>query len=181
MTDATPNPDPAMHGRPPITIRAGACARPLSSLPLSQRLGSALLNAGVMYLGDLCGRSYGDLNRLPLITPRCLLELRALVDRINGGDSIEFRTRPPYWLRDGWSRIAIPVAYRDMPLVEFVLSVRLEGVLTRAGLKRMGNLHGHNWGWFYVQRGAGPKLARELNGLVNEMEAARCQPDNGGS
>jgi hypothetical protein len=67
--------------------------------------------------------------------------------------------------------IDIPAGLRNQPLEAWQTSVRLTGVLRRAGVRVLGDLHGRKVGDFAWERNCGPKTLHELDSLARRAQS----------
>ena len=68
--------------------------------------------------------------------------------------------------------IHIPVDLRGQPIEYMATSVRLAGVLRRANIRVLGDLHGRKVDDFALQRNCGPKTLYELDALVRQEHSS---------
>jgi Sigma-70, region 4 len=68
--------------------------------------------------------------------------------------------------------IEIPAGLRDQPLEAWRMSVRLSGVLRRAGVRVLGDLQGRKVGDFALERNCGLKTLNELDSLARSAQSA---------
>src|SRR6266566_835129 len=66
--------------------------------------------------------------------------------------------------------IHIPVDLRGRPIKFMAPSVRLAGVLRRANIRALGDLHGRKVDDFTSQKNCGPKTLHELDALVRQID-----------
>ena len=67
--------------------------------------------------------------------------------------------------------IDIPAGLRDQSLEAWQTSVRLSGVLRRAGVRVLGDLQGRKVGDFACERNCGPKTLHELDSLARSAQS----------
>ncbi len=68
--------------------------------------------------------------------------------------------------------IHIPVDLRGQPIDRMAMSVRLTGVLRRANIRVLGDLHGCKLDDFALQRNCGYKTLHELDALVRQAHSS---------
>jgi Sigma-70, region 4/Bacterial RNA polymerase, alpha chain C terminal domain len=74
-------------------------------------------------------------------------------------------------LRGCAETIDIPAGLRDQSLEAWRMSVRLSGVLRRAGVRVLGDLQGRKVGDFALERNCGSKTLRELDSLARSAQS----------
>src|SRR6187200_3181862 len=68
--------------------------------------------------------------------------------------------------------IQIPGDVRDQAMESMAMSVRLAGVLRRANIRVLGDLHGYKLDDFAWQRNCGYKTLHELDALVRQAHSS---------
>ncbi len=72
--------------------------------------------------------------------------------------------------------IDIPAGLRDQSLEAWQMSVRLTGVLRKAGVRVLGDLHGRKVGDFAWERNCGAKTLHELDWLAHRAQSGAENP-----
>lgn len=161
LTSLTPPP------ADPILVPESWRDRPVRGLPISGRLFNALSRRGCHLLGDLDGRDFAELREPPPDGEGVVEELRGLLAR---AAEVMADTAGEAMLPTGI--IVLPEAAWGCPLLEQGLSVRLGNVCDRAGLRRLGDLHGRSYEEFSKLRNCGRRSVAELARIVARAQAA---------
>ncbi len=160
-----------------IVIPEAATGFPLAVFKMPSRLRNILHFLGFKCAGELRGREYRHFLRMPGIGVRTLQDLRNLVRQIQEGPG---DAPPP--LIEKKRRVSpcfvVPEAVRGVVPYGLPISARLDGVLRRMGIARLGDLHGMELSEMHMMSGCGPKTLQEAWQLI-EQALARfgSQPD----
>lgn len=168
--------DPLSHRGLAVSIPPSMRGRLIITLPVSGCLGQGLLREGYWRLGALHGLRYDEFLECSHVGPATVNELRILVGHILRGVFIKPRSKRPAWRRGGM--VNIPHEYRDRLLAEFAFSNRSINAFSKAGLTRVGDLHGQEWSRLYVLRGFGHPSGIELMDVISELELMANPPIN---
>ena len=141
----------------------------ISAIPMSSRLRNILSFSGLEYLGGLHGVTAKQILSLRNCGPKCLHELRRVVQGLIDGRLKPLPLRPVRNDRRVPRQFAVPPDLHCLSPYSFPLSRRLDGVLRRAGIACMGDLQGMDFEALLVLNYCGPQTLRELLRLLDRV------------
>jgi hypothetical protein len=141
----------------------------LSVIPMSSRLRNILSFSGLEYLGGLHSVTPKQILTLRNCGPKCLQELRRVVQGILEGRLRLLAPRPERNNRRESKRFSVPPDLHCLSPYSFPISRRLDGVLRRAGIACLGDLQGMAFDELLVLTYCGPQTLRELLHLLDRL------------
>jgi hypothetical protein len=152
-----------------FSIPKSARGIPVPHLPMSSRLANILCGAGLEFLGGLHRVTSAQLRTLDGCGPVALNELKAIVEAVLEG---RLQPRPPPAVEPAPAppQFRIPQLFHDVSPYRFALSRRLDGVLRRAGIDRLGELDGMEFSRILCMSNCARKTFRELVELIDGLE-----------
>jgi hypothetical protein len=147
-----------------IEIPSHLRAVPSRRLPVSTRLAGLFERAGIHVLGDLHGRSLGDLARQRNCGEKTLRELSAALRLAqHGGEAVLSELAAS----DAASHVfSIPEPVRELALTDLPASTRLQHLIDRLNIRRLGDLHGRSAAEFLRCTNVGLGTVVEMQRLV---------------
>jgi hypothetical protein len=156
-----------------IDIPEAASGVPLAVFEMPPRLRNILQVLDLKHAGDLNGREYQQFLRAPGMGAKMLQALRKVVQQIReapGGTCEpipEKKSRvPPCFV--------VPEAVRDVIPYDFPITPRLDGVLRRMGIARLGDLHGMEFCEMSLLAACGPATLKEALRLIEHLQQSRA-------
>jgi hypothetical protein len=156
-----------------IDLPEAASGVPLALFKMPTRLRNILHVLDLKHAGDLKGREYQQFLRAPGMGAKMLQALRIVVQQIReapGGtcEPIPEKTSrvPPCFV--------VPEAVRDIIPYDFPISPRLDGVLRRMGIARLGDLHGTEFCEMSLLAACGPATLKEALRLIEHLQQSRA-------
>lgn len=144
----------------------------LATFTVSVRLQHVFEFKNFRLIGDLHGRSFSEIRSYRNCGKKTLDELRELVRAVQHSDhtpaadgpidTVVHEAPPP--IADG--AIFVPAKLREFNVADLPLSVRLEGVLQRRGVRRLGDVHGAPITELRATKNCGRKTISELARLI---------------
>jgi hypothetical protein len=148
----------------------------ISVIPMSSRLRNILSFSGLEYLGGLHAVTPKQILSLRNCGPKCLQELRHVVQGVLEGRLRLLAPRPAQNDRRVSKRFAVPPDLHCLSPYSFPISRRLDGVLRRAGIACLGDLQGMAFDELLVLTYCGPQTLRELLHLLNRLGGVTHEP-----
>lgn len=174
-----PDPEGLWRSRPrdvpgeKIEIPETATGLPLALFEVPPRLRNTLHVLGLKHASDLNGKEYRHFLRVPGIGMKTVQDLKKLVQQIREGRTGTPRPVPEKKLRAPLCFI-VPEAVRGVIPYDFPISVRLDGVLRRMGIARLGDLHDMEFHEMHMMSGCGPKTLKEALRLIERALALKA-------
>jgi hypothetical protein len=161
-----PTPWPGEAPGEQIEIPAAAMPLPLAIFEMTGRLRNILYRLGFEHASDLNGRQYCHFLRLQGVGGTTAQDLRILVQRIREG-----RPGTPRPVAQKKAPIpppcfVVPQTLKDIIPYDLPISARLDGILRRMGIARLGDLVGIEYREMLAMLGCGQKTLREALQLL---------------
>jgi hypothetical protein len=147
--------DPAHHGLP------------ISSLPFSTRARNILASSQVKTLGDLHGAPLGRVRDARNCGTKSFLEMLRVLAPYVGKGGLPGAPRKPSTPEKPFS---VPETARGWPLKLLPISARLEHVLTRLKMAKLGDLHGVDPASLEAAPDCGVRTATEIRELLGRIQ-----------
>jgi len=179
---AVPGEEPAADGLPTaVATDAFYIPEPardiqITVIPMSSRLRNILTFSGLEYLGGLHGVTAKQILSLRHSGPKCLQELRHVVQGVLEGRLRLLTPRPTRDERRAAKRFSVPPDLHCLSPYSFPLSRRLDGVLRRAGIACLGDLQGMAFDELLVLTYCGPQTLSELLRLLDRLSGVAHEP-----
>jgi hypothetical protein len=145
--------------------------RPISDFKFSTRQ-RTVLDPNVRLLGELHGRTYGELRTWRGCGKFTISGLKKLFRQLQL-DSGELHLPPK---PDDLGRLVVPANARDLRLADLPLSTRAEGVLKKCGYKTLGQLHEVEVRKLQARKNCGPSTIRKLKEIIQRAGAGEFAP-----
>lgn len=147
---------------------------PLALFEMPVRLRNILQRFGFKRASDLNGKEYQHFLRGPGMGPKTLGDLRRLVQQIREGGTVTPRTKKK---QPRSACFIVPEAVRDLIPYDLPISTRLDGVLRRMGIARLGELQAMEFHELLMISGSGLKTLKEALGLIKRATLDINQPN----
>lgn len=148
----------------------------IAVIPMSSRLRNILTFSGLEHLGGLHGVTAKQILSLRNCGPKCLQELRNVVQGVLEGRLRLLAPRPTRTDRRATKRFSVPPDLHCLSPYSFPVSRRLDGVLRRAGIACLGDLQGMAFDELLVLTYCGPQTLRELLRLLDRLSGVAHEP-----
>lgn len=148
----------------------------IAVIPMSSRLRNILTFSGLEHLGGLHGVTAKQILSLRNCGPKCLQELRTVVQGVLEGRLRLLAPRPARSDRRATKRFSVPPDLHCLSPYSFPVSRRLDGVLRRAGIACLGDLQGMAFDELLVLTYCGPQTLRELLRLLDRLSGVAHEP-----
>ena len=157
-----------------VVIPLDARSWRVAQLPLSVRLGHVLERLGCRSLGDLHGKTYAQVRRMPTCGQKTISELQQLLSRLHAGELHYVAQKPnieqvPTQLPSPCA-IFIPQNARGWALEQLPINHRLAGVLKRLDWCLLGDLHGKSFVELETQKNCGRQTLSDLRRLIKQVQ-----------
>lgn len=150
-----------------IEIPQASTRLPLVVFEMPPRLRNILHGLGLKQAGDLNGKEYRHFLRAPGMGVKTMRDLREVVQRIQEGRTLTTLRAPQETVQSSRCFI-VPEAMRGVVPYELRISARLDGVLRRMGIARLGDLHGVEQYEMHLVSGCGAKTLKEALALIGQ-------------
>jgi hypothetical protein len=152
-----------------IYIPIEARGHRLGELPMSVRLTGILKRAGHRVLGDLHGRSYVEILKCRNCGATTIAELRQIVARLQRGNlqPAQLTTKAPTQVN---ADFVIAESIRSLQFADLPISQRLAGLMSKAGMRRVGDLSGRSQAELLNFSNCGRRTLREISTLISRAE-----------
>ena len=157
-----------------IEIPAPLRSVPVGRLPVSTRLAGVFQRSGIRVLGDLHGKSLAELGQQRNCGEKTLRELAAAVRLAqNGGEAVLSQVAAT----DAAScSFEVPATVRDLAFADLPISTRLQHLIERLNIRRLGDLHGRTGLEFLRCSNVGVRTVVEMQQLVARADDGEFCP-----
>ncbi len=153
-----------------IYVPVKARGQRIEALPISARLKKILHRAMIRVLGDLHNRSFWQVQKLTNCGPKSVAELREIITSLQPRGLDERGAGDPHGRRIPRDEFLIAENIRPLKFSDLPISERIAGLVKKARLRRLGDLHRRTPSELLRYRNCGRRTIQELWRIIARAE-----------